>query len=141
MNLGHQIAILRNNLKISQKELGEKLNVAGSTVAQWETNVRTPKIEKFVELADFFSVSADLLLQGDRKIAPEDFKNYEELVLRTEKTIQTPNPTEEEKQADLIRETFLKLSESDRYILIGEAMKLLKQSESQNIPTQELKRA
>lgn len=144
MNFGHQIAILRNNLMISQKELAKELQVAGSTVAQWETNTRTPKIEKFVELADFFSVSADLLLSGDRKVRPEDFKTYDELSTlhiyektETEQTIHT----ELDEEAELIRDTFLKLDKNDRYILIGHAMELLKQQQSTKNMDQTIKGA
>ena len=126
MEVGHMIAILRAKKGISQKALSKELNLSSAAIGLWEVNKRSPPLDKFVEVADYFSVSADLLLQKDRKVDPKDFiENIEELVpLKKEPA---PPPSPEEEQADLLRETFLKLSENNQYILMGKAMELLKE--------------
>ena len=139
MYFSHQLAKIREITGTTQKQLAEALHISSSAVGQWETSERTPKIERLVEIADFFSVSTDLLLSGDRKVSPENFKTYEELSIFNSNKDTLPEPSEQEKQADLIRETFLKLDESDRYILMGRAMELLKLQEKNT--DKELKRA
>lgn len=123
MEVGHKIAILRQRKNLSQKNLSEKLNVSTSAVALWETNKRLPPLDKFVEIADYFSVSADLLLQNDRKTDPKDFvRDFDSISQEA-----ASKPAHEVEQADLLRETFLKLSENNQYILMGKAMELLKE--------------
>lgn len=42
MQLGHIIAQLRNQKKISQKQLAEELHISYGLVGLWETNKRIP---------------------------------------------------------------------------------------------------
>lgn len=137
MELGHTIAILRQRHNLSQKELSKKLNVSTSSIGLWETNKRLPSIDKFVEIADYFSVSADFLLQNDRKVAPEDFiTNIDTITPKKHASL-----TQADEQANLIRESFLKLSESNKYILMGKAMELLKEENKTTKPVPQEKRA
>lgn len=124
MEVGHIIAKLREKNGISQKELAKRLNITPGAVGQWETNSRLPKLDKFVEIADFFSVSTDLLLQGDRLVKPENFiTDINDIIIKREE--KSNNSTNE--QAELLKETFLKLNNNDKYILMGKAMELLKE--------------
>jgi transcriptional regulator with XRE-family HTH domain len=50
---------------LTQKELGEKLNVIKQTVNGWEKCVSVPSLDTFTELCDFFDVPADYLLGRD----------------------------------------------------------------------------
>ncbi len=109
MQLGHIIAQLRNQNKISQKHLAEELCISHGLVGLWETNKRTPSLEYFVSLIDYFSISADVLLKNDRKLKPEQ---YQSVSMST--------------SAQKIMNTFYLLSEDNQDILIGEAKKLLK---------------
>ena len=52
MTTGEKIAKARKGAKLTQKELGEKLGVSAQSVAQWENNLRNPKIETLVKIAD-----------------------------------------------------------------------------------------
>ena len=45
MSTGRRIKELRKKAGLTQKELGEKLGVAYQTLAQWENDLRNPKIE------------------------------------------------------------------------------------------------
>jgi Predicted transcription factor, homolog of eukaryotic MBF1 len=53
---------LREDRKISQKQLAEMLSVSQQTVAKWETAKATPNPQTVVKLANVFDVSADYLL-------------------------------------------------------------------------------
>jgi transcriptional regulator with XRE-family HTH domain len=110
MEIGHIIAGLRAEKKISQRKLAADLNVSASVVGMWETNKRLPSLECFIALIDYFEVSADLLLENDRQISPAQYQKVIELSLEAKK----------------ILDTFELLNEDNKDILIGEAKKLLK---------------
>lgn len=111
MQIGHKISELRNKKHISQKQLAADLNVSAGLVGLWETNKRLPSLECFILLIDYFEVSADLLLEHDRKLKPGQYANiFADLPAGSEK----------------ILNVYTKLSEDNQDILIGESKKLLK---------------
>lgn len=61
--LGNIISKLRYEKGLTQQELGDKLNVARSTIAGWETGVSEPGIDSIRSIANFFNVSCDYLLE------------------------------------------------------------------------------
>ena len=61
MTKGQLIKTARKNAGLTQKELGEKLDVAYQTIAQWENDLRNPKQETLKRIADALGISlADL---------------------------------------------------------------------------------
>lgn len=53
---------LRNELNMTQKELGDKLNVLARTIGYYESNQRFPNEETLNKIANIFNVSTDYLL-------------------------------------------------------------------------------
>lgn len=62
MSLGQRISSLRQELKLTQKELAEKFNISSSSIGMFEQNRRSPDSELLNKFADFFDVSVDYLL-------------------------------------------------------------------------------
>ncbi|PKM74996.1 MAG: transcriptional regulator [Firmicutes bacterium HGW-Firmicutes-17] len=60
--IGSKIKFLRARAGLNQKELAEKLNIAKSTMSQYESNQRVPSDDLKVEIAKIFNVSTDYLL-------------------------------------------------------------------------------
>ena len=60
------IASLRKEKGISQKHLAEVLNISTSTLGMWEIGKREPSIDKLIEISDYFDVSIDYLIRGNR---------------------------------------------------------------------------
>lgn len=116
MQIGHRIAQLRNQKRISQKQLAAELHVSAGLVGLWETNKRLPSLDSFILLVDFFAISADFLLENDRKLAPGQYKN---------------DPADTPPASEKLLKTFLQLNEDNQDILIGEAKKLLKSQKSE----------
>ena len=56
---------LRNQKNISQKKLADKLSVSRSTVAMWETGASQPDTNMLLQIANFFNVSVDYLLNNE----------------------------------------------------------------------------
>ncbi len=53
---------LRQEKKLTQEELAQKINVTKLTISRWERGERLPKSDKAQELADFFGVNTAYLL-------------------------------------------------------------------------------
>lgn len=60
--LGKQLKILREAKGKSQLEVCSALNIEQSTLANYENNKRTPKLEILIKLAEYYNVSVDCLL-------------------------------------------------------------------------------
>lgn len=71
---------LRHEKNLTLRELGEKVGMRNSTLSQYETNKREPKLETWKKLADFFNVPFDYLLgiSKDRSTLTIDDLNAEE---------------------------------------------------------------
>lgn len=76
--IGNKIKHYRKINKLTQTELGKKLNVKKATVSHYENGIRTPDQDKLFELADVFGISIDDLFP------PREFNGilsiYEQLV-------------------------------------------------------------
>lgn len=66
--IGEQIKELRNKHHLTQSELGEKLHISRSTIANWESNQNYPDIQTIIELSNLFDISLDQLLKGDQQV-------------------------------------------------------------------------
>jgi len=59
--MSNRIRELRQDKKMTLKELGEALDLAPNTISQYETGKREPKLERWQEIADYFDVSVGYL--------------------------------------------------------------------------------
>ena len=66
-NVGARIAKLRNERKMTQVELAEKLGVSDKAVSKWELGSCYPDVTMFPLLADLFGVSIDYLMRGNKR--------------------------------------------------------------------------
>ena len=65
MNIGSQIKKYREQLKISQEELADKVFVSRQTISNWENNKNYPDIKSLSLLSYIFNVSIDDFIKGD----------------------------------------------------------------------------
>ncbi|HCL4578705.1 helix-turn-helix transcriptional regulator [Clostridium botulinum] len=66
-NLGKRLKELRNEAKLSQKDLAKKLELSSSTVGMIESGKREGNKETIQKIANFFGVSIDYLYGNDNK--------------------------------------------------------------------------
>lgn len=84
MTFGKRLKELRLKKNLTQKELGEKLNISDRVIGYYESDDRFPKDEKILkDMAELFNVSMDYLLGGDKLkestiVIPEEFTNPED---------------------------------------------------------------
>lgn len=89
MTFGDRLKQLRNDKKLTQRELASILKMGYSTLAMYETNKREPDFLTTGLIADFFNVSVDYLLGrvsyneqpeiNNQKISPEDLELLQKL--------------------------------------------------------------
>lgn len=87
---GDFIKELRKEKQLTQKELGEKLNITDKAISKWERGLSFPDIAVLKDLAEFFDIDISELLNGERgkkqeidiekaiQEAIENYKNIEE---------------------------------------------------------------
>ena len=61
-SFGELLRELREDKRITQKELAQKICVTVGTIFNYENDQHLPDIEKLIMLANFFNVSTDYLL-------------------------------------------------------------------------------
>lgn len=65
MEFKEKLQILRTQMRISQEELAEKLNISRQSVTKWENGQSFPDIQNLIQLSDIFKVSIDRLVKDN----------------------------------------------------------------------------
>lgn len=70
-SFGSRLKHLRESNNIPQKDFAKMLNIANSTLSQYESDKRIPSDDVKVQIAQFFNVTTDYLLGNE---TPDKFK-------------------------------------------------------------------
>ena len=65
MEFGEKIKVLRNQNKLTQEQLAEKLYVSRTAVSKWESGKGYPNIDSLKDIARLFDVTVDDLLSSE----------------------------------------------------------------------------
>jgi len=81
-DIGLRLKKLREEKKMTQAELGNKIGVSGATINRYEKGFRQPDPEMLSKIADFFDVSVDYLLGRDDDTVNihEEFRRIQESI-------------------------------------------------------------
>lgn len=71
-DFANRLKQLRLSKGLTQKELGNLLNVSQNAIFNWENNKREPSIEIIEMLADYFNVSKSYLMGWDEETEEQD---------------------------------------------------------------------
>lgn len=77
IKIGNFLASLRKEQNLTQEALGEKLGVTNKTISRWENGNYLPPVEMLKELSDFYHISINEILCGER-LAKEDYQKKAE---------------------------------------------------------------
>lgn len=102
-SLGERITRLRKKLDLSQKELADKTNLTEATLSRYENDLREPKGDTIIKIANALSVTTDYLLGNS---------DHNDFITKIEKDIDN-----EEKDIEKVIDELL---EQDGLMLCGE---------------------
>lgn len=66
--LCERIAELRNNLGITQAELGKKLGLTRSAINSWEMGLSIPQLKHVIEMAEIFNTTVDSMINSSKQV-------------------------------------------------------------------------
>lgn len=66
--LCERIALFRNNLGITQAELGKSLGVTRSAVNSWEMGLSIPQLKYVIEMARIFGTTIDGMVTSSERV-------------------------------------------------------------------------
>ena len=75
-NLGNKLKELRKNKNISQEKIADFLGVSCQAVSKWENNITLPDILLLPQIARYFGISVDELLEVEQINADKCFEEY-----------------------------------------------------------------
>ena len=67
MNFGEKLKTLRTGMKLTQKQLADRIGVAKSIVSYYESGDRYPSYDVLIKIARIFHTTTDYLLDVERK--------------------------------------------------------------------------
>lgn len=76
MTLAEKIRNLRKQNNITQEALAEEMNVSRQTISKWENGTTIPDVNNICELARFFQVTTDFLLNYNDYQTEKKIKKY-----------------------------------------------------------------
>ena len=86
MEIGKKLKDARMKSGFTQETVAEKLHVSRQTISNWENEKSYPDIISVIALSDFYSISLDDLLKGDREMM-EHLEECTNVVKSTQKLI------------------------------------------------------
>lgn len=78
--IGGFLKKLRKEKGVTQEQMAEAFGVSGRTVSRWENGFNMPDLDLVIEIAEYFEVSIEELLDGERKMEMMDQKKEETLL-------------------------------------------------------------
>ena len=92
MKFAERLKTLRKQVKLTQAQIAEKLNISQQAYASWERGVKKPTQENLVKIAQVLNVSIDYLV-GNSEEKSDELDNIELLFRMNSKGL-----TDEEKE-------------------------------------------
>ncbi|MEE1321735.1 MAG: helix-turn-helix transcriptional regulator [Acutalibacteraceae bacterium] len=91
-SMGSFLSELRKEKGITQRELAEILNVSDKTVSHWERDEHSPDLSMLPLLAEFFGVSCDELIKGEKRSdsIPSGSHSFSNVAHQSENFVKNP---------------------------------------------------
>lgn len=82
IEFGRRLASIRQNSKLSQSQIAQKLNIAQSTYAGYEKGVRKIPLEIIVQLSKILNISPTVLISGDEANIVKEYTISEQELIK-----------------------------------------------------------
>ena len=93
IKIGKFIAECRKNVRLTQMQLAEKLNITDRAISKWERGKAMPDCSIMLELCDILKISVNELLSGEKINMENNNQKNEQLLLDMAKEIEKKNKT------------------------------------------------
>lgn len=109
---------LRKDKGISRKKLAEDIGVSSASIGYYENEDRVPDIEVLVKIAEYFNVTCDELLKGEKSPDKNIYKDLwlSDRALEALRRLKNRKPINEYSQVSYLFEFFNELLETDKFI-------------------------
>ena len=108
MTTGQLIKAARKKAGVTQGELGKKIGVSGSSLAQWENDLRNPKLDTLQRIASALGVPVQELISDWEAVDKEECKDVficgEGIKDRIDAALDRLNDEGQEKAAERVEE-------------------------------------
>lgn len=84
MFMGARLRELRKSKGLTQSQLGSKINVTKVSISCYESGVRTPNLETFVDIVNALDTTPEYLLGLDVKVVAEEDEMYSIVLPKTD---------------------------------------------------------
>ncbi len=71
MGFGEKLQALRQDSKMSQEKLAERINVSRQAISKWEKGIALPDTDNIVQLSKFFQVPIEYLLLDEYDVVDQ----------------------------------------------------------------------
>lgn len=68
MSIGSNIKLFREERKLTQEQVADKLGITFQAVSSWERDEYKPDVEKLIKLAELFDVSVSALVEEKKRV-------------------------------------------------------------------------
>lgn len=75
MEFKDKLQKIRKDLKLSQEDLAEKLNISRQAIAKWETGQVYPEIDNLIKLSNLFQITIDNLIKDNGDCVYQGLQN------------------------------------------------------------------
>ena len=75
MEFKEKLQLLRTNMKLSQEELANRLDISRQSITKWENGQSFPDIQNLIQLSEIFKVSIDRLVKKMISVQSASFMN------------------------------------------------------------------
>ncbi len=74
MHIGDRLRNIREDRDLKQTEVAKAIHITNKVLSSYERNISLPTLDTFVDLCNYYHVSADYILQTDYFTSPSDSK-------------------------------------------------------------------
>lgn len=82
---GKKLQSLRKNMNITQNEFCEIFKISQPTLSLWENSKRNPEANTLKDIANYFQVSIDYLMDNEENIKENELSKLERKLTKEEK--------------------------------------------------------
>ena len=78
--IGQFLRELRTEKKLTQEQFAEIIGMTNRSISRWENGVNMPDFDVLIQIAEYFDVSIEEILDGERRTSSMDNETEETLL-------------------------------------------------------------